>query len=395
MGSEMKAQFIKTFFIFTGLLFLLFICYTLALQSSTGKENTESVTVLLNEIEQLTTKKDGSNPAKAQIDRLQEKIKQGSAIEQKKNIRKTGAAYLGFMFAYAAVLFLYLYLKLIRPFWKLEDYAEKIAKGDLSVELKQERTNFFGAFTWAFDHMREELLFAKKNEEQAIQENKTIIAALSHDIKTPIASIRAYAEGLEANLSADYEARERYLQVIMKKCDEVTKLTNDLVLHSLSELEHLEVKEQKVEIGEVLEAIINDLEDSHITLEKPVPHARVMADEKRTAQVIENLLNNAKKYAPESAVEVWAVVSGDSYEIHIRDHGEGILPEDMPFIFEKFYRGKNVGDQPGSGLGLYIVKYIMERMKGTVTLLNHKDGLEVILNYDIVNESGEIINEVI
>ena len=299
------------------------------------------------------------------------------------------------MFAYAAVLFLYLHLKLIRPFWKLEDYAEKIAKGDLSVELKQERTNFFGAFTWAFDHMREELLFAKKNEEQAIQENKTIIAALSHDIKTPIASIRAYAEGLEANLSADYEARERYLQVIMKKCDEVTKLTNDLVLHSLSELEHLEVKEQRIEIGEVLEAIINDLGDSHITLEKPVPYAKVMADEKRTAQVIENLLNNAKKYAPESAVEVWAVVSGVSYEIHIRDHGDGILPEDMPFIFEKFYRGKNVGDQPGSGLGLYIVKYIMERMKGTVTLLNHKDGLEVILNYDIVNESGEIINEVI
>lgn len=390
----MKAQFVKTFFIFTGLLFLLFVCYTLLLESSVGKEDTENVTVLLNEIEQLTTR-GGSNPAKAQIGRLQEEIKQASAIEQKRDVKKTGAVYAGATFVYAAVLFLYLYFKLIRPFWRLEDYAQNIAKGDLSVELKQERTNFFGAFTWAFDHMREELLFAKKNEEQAIRENKTIIAALSHDIKTPIASIRAYAEGLEANLSADYEARERYLQVIMKKCDEVTKLTNDLVLHSLSELEHLEVKEQIIEIGEVLETIITDLEDSHITLEKPVPHAKVMADEKRMAQVIENLLNNAKKYAPEAAVEVWAVVLGDSYEIHIRDHGEGILPEDMPFIFEKFYRGRNVGDKPGSGLGLYIVKYIMERMKGTVELLNHNDGLEVILNYDIVKESKEIINKAI
>ena len=71
------------------------------------------------------------------------------------------------------------------------------------------------------------------------------------------------------------------------------------------------------------------------------------------------------------------------------------MPEDMPFIFEKFYRGKNVGDKPGSGLGLYIVKYIMERMKGTVELLNHNDGLEVILNYDIVKESREIINKAI
>ncbi|MDE6608659.1 MAG: hypothetical protein K2K54_13045 [Lachnospiraceae bacterium] len=208
----MKAQFVKTFFIFTGLLFLLFVCYTLVLESSVGKEDTENVTVLLNEIEQLTTR-GGSNPAKAQIGRLQEEIKQVSAIEQKRDVKKTGAVYAGVTFVYAAVLFLYLYFKLIRPFWKLEDYAQNIAKGNLSVELKQERTNFFGAFTWAFDHMREELLFAKKNEEQAIRENKTIIAALSHDIKTPIASIRAYAEGLEANLSADFEARERYLQV--------------------------------------------------------------------------------------------------------------------------------------------------------------------------------------
>jgi len=389
----MKTQIIKTFFLFTGLLFFLFAGYTFLLEGSAGEEDAGNLIVLLNEIRQLTAMEDGSNPAGAQIDRLQEEVGQVSAIEQKKDIKRIGAAYVGFMFAYVAVLFFYLYFKIIRPFGKLEEYAQKIAKGDLSVELKQERTNFFGTLPWAFDHMREELNFAKKSEEQAIRENKTIIAALSHDIKTPIASIRAYAEGLEANLSADYEARERYLQVIMKKCDEVTKLTNDLVLHSLSELEHLEVKSQKIEIGSVLQTIVNDLEDRNVTLRKPVPQAKIMGDEKRAAQVIENLLNNAKKYAPESEIEVWAILSELSYEIHVRDHGEGILPEDMPFIFDKFYRGKNVGDKQGSGLGLYIVKYIMERMNGTVELVNHKDGLEVILKCDIVKECDEIIDE--
>ena len=231
----MKGQIIKTFCICTGILFLLFTGYTFLLENGIGKEDTENLNVLLNEIVQLTAREDGSNPAKAQFEKLQEEVKRVSTKEQKKEIKKKGAAYFVFLFVYAGALFLYFYYKLIRPFGKLEDYAHKIAKGDLRVELRQERTNFFGDFTWAFDHMREELLFAKKREEQAIRENKTIIAALSHDIKTPIASIRAYAEGMEANLSADYETRERYLQVILKKCDEVTKLTNDLVLHSLSE----------------------------------------------------------------------------------------------------------------------------------------------------------------
>ncbi|MDE7479102.1 MAG: HAMP domain-containing histidine kinase, partial [Lachnospiraceae bacterium] len=284
---------------------------------------------------------------------------------------------------YTMLLFLYLYKQIIRPFWKLEVYADQIAKGNFDVELEQERTNFFGAFTWAFDHMREELVYAKKNEEKAIAENKTIIAALSHDIKTPIASIRAYAEGLEAGLDADYEVRERYVQVIMKKCDEVTKLTNDLVLHSLSELEHLEIKEQYIDIAKALESIVSDLEDGHIVMEKPIPSIKILVDEKRTAQVVENLLNNARKYAPESDISVWAECSEDGYKIHIRDYGEGILPEDMPFVFDKFYRGKNAVEKTGSGLGLYIVKYIMNRMNGDVLLFNREKGLEAVVVFPL------------
>lgn len=106
---------------------------------------------------------------------------------------------------------------MLAPFQKLEQYAGELAKGNLDVSLDYERTNFFGAFTWAFDHMREELIRARKREEYAIQENKTIIATLSHDIKTPIASIRAYAEALEANLESGYEKRQQYASVMPKK----------------------------------------------------------------------------------------------------------------------------------------------------------------------------------
>lgn len=346
-------------------------------------ENTENVNELvwLNEIEQLTSDGKGENPAHSEIEALRSQLKSKSGAVQENYIRRIAFTYLCVTTGYLMVVFLYLYLQILRPFRKLENYADRVAKGDFDISLDYERTNFFGAFTWAFDHMREEIRHARKSEADAIRQNKTIIATLSHDIKTPIASIRAYAEGLEAGLAADYEQRERYLSVIMKKCDEVTRLTNDLVLHSLSELESLEIKTEKTGIGKVLEETLKELEYPYVALKHPVPEAELFVDGKRMAQVLENLLNNAGKYAPETEITVWAQINEADfhYEIHVRDHGQGIPPEDMPFICEKFYRGRNVGDAPGSGLGLYIVTYIMERMHGGMALYNHTDGLEAVL----------------
>ena len=156
-------------------------------------------------------------------------------------------------------------------------------------------------------------------------------------------------------------------------------MVDDLVLHSLSQLEQLEIKEQSVSIKTVLEETVRDFEYPDIVIKEPVPDAMLAVDEKRMAQALVNVLENARKYAPESKIEITAFSANERYEIHIRDYGKGILPEDMPFITNKFYRGKNVEDKPGSGLGLYIVDYIMERMHGGMSLEKHADGLEVVL----------------
>lgn len=287
----------------------------------------------------------------------------------------------GIMVLYTFMIMGYVYNKIIRPFDKMRDYAEQVAGGNFDIQLTYERKNFFGPFTWAFDHMRGEILFARKKEAEAITENKAIIATLSHDIKTPIASIRAYSELLEANLNSDYEKRQEYSAVIMRKCDEVTKLVNDLVIHSLSELEKLQINCEEIEISNALQKIVKDFEYPEIFLEDQIPRATIQGDEKRIAQVIENLLNNARKYAPDTEVKIYAKINREEhqYQIHVKDHGEGILPEDMPFITNRFYRGKNIGSQPGSGLGLYIVKYIMEAMKGGIILTNEADGLDACI----------------
>lgn len=369
----------RNLFVLTGTLFLIcggFLFFSIKTESS--METGERL-VLLNEIEQLTNAADGSNPAGGQIELLKKELREESTVGRMEYKWKIAVGYSVLMLVYVLFVLGFLYVKILRPFEKLEEYAGEVAKGNLDISLHYERENFFGAFTWAFDHMRNEIVAARKCEEKAIRENKTIIAALSHDIKTPIASIRAYAEGLEANLEADYEKRCRYLAVIMKKCDEVTRLTNDLLQHSLSELSHLEIQVQRADIAEVLEEILSELEYEEILLSEPIPGAELSVDRKRLAQVMENLISNARKYAPGSRIDIWAKSDEDKYEIHVRDHGAGIEPQDMPFLFDKFYRGQNVGDVPGSGLGLYIVKYIMNRMSGQIELVNHEDGLEAVI----------------
>lgn len=278
------------------------------------------------------------------------------------------------------VAFGYIYLAILRPFDKMRKFAVKISAGDFNLPLKYQRSNYFGEFTWAFDSMRKEITKARTCEKEAIDNNKTVIATLSHDIKTPIASIRAYAEGLGASMDSSYEKRERYVSVIMKKCDEVSRLTDDLFLHSISDLDKLQITPEKLEICSFMEDMIQEISSSHgdVTFRKADFTAYVNADRNRLTQIAENIINNARKYA-RSDMDVFLAKEDGRVALHFRDYGSGIPDEDMPFIFGKFYRGSNCGDAQGSGLGLYIVKYIAEKMSGSVTLINHSEGLEVVV----------------
>lgn len=295
------------------------------------------------------------------------------------------------------VLFMYIYVCVLRPFDELEDYASHLAAGDMDTELKYRRVNMFGSFTWAFDHMRTEIMHARRREQEAIENNKTVIATLSHDIKTPIASIRGYAEALVMNMDATPERRERYASVIMKKCDEVTSITNDMFIHSLHDLDRLAVKSDEVEIKPLLEQVLSDIGlGMNIVVNGDITEAVLEhSDSGRVVQVIENILSNASKYARDTEISIVTeciepeklprnvhVGGADMvYSLSIKDHGTGIPDKDMPFIYEKFYRGENSGDEPGAGLGLFIVHYLMDRMGGDVELVNHAEGLEAVLYF--------------
>ena len=288
-------------------------------------------------------------------------------------------------------LLVFIYVRILRPFDELKEYATEISKGNLDVSLKMGKGNYFGDFTWAFDNMRKEIIKSRTAEKNAIENNKTVIATLSHDIKTPMASIRAYAEAFEANMDSTPEKRQKYLTVLMEKCDEVSKLTNDLFIHSISEMNKLDVNKESFDIIEFLDKDVRGLFVSEDEVDIIFPESDdeskailVNADKKRLLQIIENLKSNSEKYA-KTKVEI-SLENTDGIKLHFRDFGPGIPDEEMPFITGKFYRGKNVGDENGSGLGLYIVDELVGRMDGSLKLYNRDPGLEVVIDLKETDE---------
>lgn len=310
-----------------------------------------------------------------------------SDFRENENIREMELRYIKIFYVTALgiiiALYLVIYILMLRPFGKLEDFAADIAAGNLDRDLKYNRVNMFGEFTWAFDHMRREIQKARQCEREAVENNKTVIATLSHDIKTPIASIRAYSEALSENMDTTPERRNRYIDVITRKCDEVARITDDMFIHSLHDLDKLIIKKESVEIDRVITDTVEAMAGgrSDIVMREIKPGTIADADAGRIAQVIENIINNARKYAKSSIYIDTEITCGacPEYVLKIKDEGSGIPPEDMPFIFEKFYRGTNHGDEPGAGLGLFIVQYVMQQTNGRVELVNLDDGLCVLL----------------
>lgn len=367
-------------FVVSVLLSLAVITCTLVVfltDSKPEKSGISQLAVQANEVDNLVRSGD-TDAASAKSQQLVR-----SAQEVTKQSKKTGGAGVWIVCAVcvAAVdlCVLYVYKSVIKPFHKLEGYADKLAAGEFDTALDYERTNYFGRFTWAFDSMRREIVKARACEREAIDNNKTVIASLSHDLKTPVASISAYSEALVNGLYSDTEEMFSYLDVISKKCEEITRLTNDMITHSIGELGALKMDPSSVELSELIETVVRESAAKDVNFEQPLFPVRVYADKNRLKQLVGNLIGNAQKYAP-GRMDITVTKHEHMFLVHFRDYGKGIPDEELPFVFDKFYRGSNTADISGSGLGLYIVRYIAQRSGGDVSAKNCPDGLEMTVS---------------
>ena len=277
----------------------------------------------------------------------------------------------------------YLNRRIIRPFWKLREFARRVAGGNLDIPLLMDRENLFGAFTESFDLMRTELRKARLAEAKANESKKELVAKLSHDIKTPVASIKAVSE-VGIALAGNEKDKNHYSQIIAK-ADQINTLVTNLFTATLEELQKLAVIPADMESRE-LEGVLKGADYLNRGTFSHIPDCLLYADRLRLQQVFDNIFMNSYKYA-DTGIEVSISKEDEYLSVNIEDGGGGVGSEELLLLKEKFWRGSNAKHKEGAGLGLYLADYFMKEMQGTLTVENGCRGLKVTVR---IRLSGKI-----
>jgi len=258
----------------------------------------------------------------------------------------------------------------------LEDAARKVGAGDLTARAREDGGDEVAALAHAFNQMTGDLHQRAQQLQAADRMRRSLLADVSHELMTPITGMRGYLETLSLHAdSLDGDTRERYLTIIRDETQRVEHIVGDLL--DLARLEGggdtFDAQDMPLEdlFGRVLARHGQAAVQKGIELTADVgPGAEIVTgDPMRLEQALQNLAANALRHTPRGGrVTLNAAVEGGGVTVAVSDTGAGISPEHLPHVFDRFYKIDPArAGQSGSGLGLSIVKAIVERHGGTVT----------------------------
>ncbi|WP_458462038.1 HAMP domain-containing sensor histidine kinase [Paenibacillus sp.] len=273
---------------------------------------------------------------------------------------------------------------LLSPIHQLKQHAESMLKGNYEEKIQYNRNDELLEVYAMFDLMRTEIKHMSEQRIQQEQAQKELITNISHDIKTPITTIKAYIEAIEEGLCNDQETLMEYMGVMRTHTDKTARLVEDLLVHALQELGQISVEPREMYSGPVLDAMLKPIE--HVVLTRGliydgphhIPNVLLAIDPTRIEQVISNLAANALKHtAPGDTIRIDMELESRHLKVTIADSGQGIRVQDMPFVFQRYFRGQaSHADQhvhEGTGLGLSICKSIIEAHGGHISFTS-KEG---------------------
>ncbi len=268
-------------------------------------------------------------------------------------------------------VFLYIKQSILKPFYEFSNLPYELAKGNLTRPLKENKNRYFGRFLWGMDLLREHMEEAKQKELELQKEKKMLLISLSHDIKTPLNAISLYAKAISKNLYKDEAKKIEVAENIHAKVGEIEGYMAEIVKASNEDFLNFEVKNEEFYSKEVLSYIeeyyMDKMELNQI--EFSIGEYRdclLFGDKERLIEVLQNLIENAIKYGDGKKICIKALKQDDAYEILVQNTGCTLDKTELTHIFDSFYRGSNVENQKGSGLGLFISRKLMHLMEGEI-----------------------------
>jgi signal transduction histidine kinase len=268
------------------------------------------------------------------------------------------------LFATLVIFAIFMSLFIARSITKsvlvLDDATKRIAAGDLDLTVDVRGSNEITSLTSSLNKMRSTL---KEDENRRYR----FIMGVTHDLKTPLSLIRGYTEALKDGVTGDPVSRINAMNIIISKADQLEGMINDLLEFVRMDTGEWRNRLQKVNLGEFLKGFAKrismdaELYHHHTVIDITVPPSIfVPLDERLAVRALENLVNNAIRYTPTgTTVRFGAALVENAVRITISDNGPGISADDLPHVFEVFYRGSSSRREEGMGLGLSIVKWVV------------------------------------
>lgn len=277
------------------------------------------------------------------------------------------------LLALATIVTVLFYLKsqILKPFHVIENMPLELSKGHLNQGLKENKSRFFGKFIWGLDVLRETLESQKKTNLRLEKDRQTLIASLSHELKTPVSAIKLYAAALYNNLYQNEKKREECAKLIEQKAEQIEKLIGDIITTSASSLSDFEIQNREFYLSEWIEKVTYsnkeklDLLKVNFVIEQ-FQDKLLVGDQERLVEVFDNIIENAIKYGDGKYIRVSFQEEDYRQLIRIENSGAPISQNELPHMFSSFWRGSNVGNKPGNGLGLYIGKQMLKKMEGDI-----------------------------
>lgn len=288
------------------------------------------------------------------------------------------------IFIIILITLLYIKFQILNPFYKLRDVPYELSKGNLTVPLKENKSRMFGKFIWGLDLLREHLEKQKANELALLKEKKTLIMSISHDIKTPLSAIKLSSQTLSKGLYKNSEKQIEVAKNINENADTIENFVTDIIKASNEDFIKFEVNNGEFYIDECINEISSyykeklSLNKTEFSVASYTNHL-IKGDLNRAIEVMQNIIENAIKYGDGKFIKIDFSSEEDCSLISISNSGCTLDKKELPHIFDSFWRGSNIKNANGSGLGLYICRQLMHLMNGEIFAETHDSVITLTL----------------
>lgn len=262
--------------------------------------------------------------------------------------------------------------RVIAPIAALTAATQHIqATGDLGRRVTSDRRDEVGTLARRFNEMLDRLADTRAALEASMSSQRQLVADASHELRTPVTSLRTNIEMLLADPAMDDRARRNLLADVVEQTDELSAVVTDLI--DLARGDQPQEHEEDLDLAAIAREAV-DRARRHapkLAFKAEIDAWPMTGSPERLGRALNNLLDNAAKFSPDGALIIVTLRSGT---FAVRDHGPGIAPSELPHVFDRFYRGRTAAATHGSGLGLAIVKQVTEAHGGAVVAISPPDG---------------------